>query len=111
MEYASTALAAIDDIETRLEWLYTKKFRNICSTIVIDAESIRHLSEEQFFKLDCFHMINSYVIEKEDDYFCGLRADHFIVEEGFSEDVENVVYLITANHKGNRVMTMIEMGL
>ncbi|WP_288745503.1 hypothetical protein [uncultured Enterococcus sp.] len=111
MEYASTALAAVCDIGTRLEWLYGNKFRNIRSIIVIGAESIRHLSEEQLFKLDCFHMINSYVIKKEDDYFCGLRADHFVVEEGFSEDVNDVVYLITANHKGNRAMTMIEMGL
>jgi hypothetical protein len=111
MDYASTALAALIDIEARLEWLYTKKFKSIRSVLAIDAESIRNLSEEQFFKLDCFHMIRSCVIEKKDTYFCGIRADHFVVEEGFSEDVDDVVYLITANHKGNRVMTMIEMGL
>ncbi|MGB4921877.1 MAG: hypothetical protein WBO96_06125 [Enterococcus aquimarinus] len=111
MEYASTALAAIGDIETRLEWLYAKKFRNIRSTIVIDAESIRHLSEEQLFELDCFHPSKVTTVKKADDYFCGLRADHFIVEEGFSENVDGIVYLITANHKGSRVMTMIEMGL
>ena len=48
------------------------------------------------------------MIKKDDDYFCGIRADHFVIEVGFSEHRQGLIYLITANHKGNRCVTMIE---
>lgn len=111
MEYANSSLRAMKDIEVRLEWLYENKFKNVQPKVLIEHESIRDLTEEQLFELDCFHPSKVTTVKKADDYFCGIRANHFVVEEGFSENVDGIVYLITANHKGNRVMTMIEMGL
>lgn len=47
------------------------------------------------------------MVEKDDDYYCGIRANHFVVEVGYSETRTGLVYLATANHKGIRCVTMI----
>ncbi|MCD5088300.1 hypothetical protein E3O52_05275 [Enterococcus faecium] len=47
------------------------------------------------------------MVEKDDDYYCGIRANHFVVEVDYSEIRAELIYLVTANHKGNRCVTMI----
>ena len=61
----------------------------------------------------------STVVEKEDDYLFGLRANHFVISLGWTEDgyyenrldeVNNTV-LIVANHKGYLMFTLIEFAI
>lgn len=100
-------------IESHLNNLYNRQYENIKSDIIINALTIEELSKEQIEELNQFHMDEVVLVRKNDDYFCGLRANHFVVEIGWSENKEDhsVVYLITCNHKGLRAMTMIEMVL
>lgn len=42
-----------------------------------------------------------------DNYFCGLRAEHFCIEYGYSEADSDGRILISANHKGIRLMTLL----
>ena len=50
-----------------------------------------------------FHMTSATVVKMNDDYFCGIRANHFVVEFGWSEAEEGDFLLITSNHKGFRM--------
>lgn len=100
-------------IETHLNNLYNRQYENVKSDIILNALTIEELYEEQIEELNQFHMDEVVLVRKNDEYFCGLRANHFVVEIGWSENKEDhsVVYLITCNHKGLRAMTMIEMVL
>lgn len=99
------------ELENRLNALYDKKNGGMRSTVVIDSISIEELTNEHIDELNQFHATEVAMIEKEDSYFCGLRANHFVVEVGWSESREEnvIVYLITCNHKGLRAMTMMAM--
>ena len=63
---------------------------------------------ETCYALESFHMQEVYMVEREDDYFRGIRADHFCVELGWTEDdplhdkdFDKYTYcVVTANHKG-----------
>ena len=55
-----------------------------------------------------FHPKNSRLLLKNDDYFCGLRANTFVIVEGFCEWDNYDVILIIANHKGVLSYVMIE---
>lgn len=65
--------------------------------------------------LECFHMKEVYLVERDDDYFCGIRADHFCVEIGTTEEdplgnVRDHTYcVVTANHKGQRMWCMFNL--
>ena len=96
-----------EDIEQRLLWLYENKFTKIESEIVFEINFYMDVYQEDIDELTVFHAKEVFMIEKDDDYFCGIRADHFVVEVGFSEQRPGKIYLITANHKGNRCVTMI----
>ncbi|MBL1228287.1 hypothetical protein IW492_03445 [Enterococcus sp. BWB1-3] len=98
-----------NNFSTRLSGLYEGKFDHIKSNIIFDSVQLEELTPANIEDLNAFHMEKIELIEKNDDYFCGIRADHFAVEIGMSEHHSGVVYLISANHKGIRVMTMIEM--
>lgn len=37
-----------------------------------------------------FHPMNNFTIKKKDGYLGGIRADEFIIMEGFSEDVDSI---------------------
>ena len=50
------------------------------------------------------------MIVLNDDYFCGIRANHFVIEFGQSEYYEGDLVLITANHKGTRALTLIDIS-
>lgn len=63
---------------------------------------------EECEALDLFHAEDVFLVTRDDDYFCELRADHFVVEIGWTEadlpinGVEQNYCVVTANHKGNR---------
>lgn len=96
-----------EDIEQRLLWLYKNKFTRIESEIVFEINFYMNIYQEDIDELTVFHAKEVFMIEKDDEYFCGIRADHFVVEIGFSERRPGKIYLITANHKGHRCVTMI----
>lgn len=70
------------ELENRLNALYDKKNEGMRSTVVIDSISIEELTNEQIKELNQFHTTDVDMIEKDDNYLCGLRANHFIVEVG-----------------------------
>jgi len=49
------------------------------------------------------------LVTLNDEYFCGMRANHFAIEFGYSEyDELGLNYiLISANHKGIRLVTLL----
>lgn len=63
---------------------------------------------EECEALDLFHAEDVFMVERDDNYFCKIRADHFVVEIGWTEadppgDGPVQYYcVVTANHKGNR---------
>ena len=57
-----------------------------------------------------FHASAIYSFEKDDAYACGIRANHFVVEEGYSEYADGLWYVVTANHKGIRMSAMFVVG-
>lgn len=70
---------------------------------------------EECEALDLFHAEDVYLVTREDDYFCGLRADHFVVELGWTEadlpddELYQHYCVVTANHKGNRQSVMFKI--
>lgn len=94
---------------TRLKGLYEGKFKNVVSNTLIDSKNLNDLNNQDIEVLNAFHAQKVEIIERNDDYLCGIRADHFVVETGYSELSDGVIYLISANHKGIRLVTMLEM--
>ena len=88
------------------------------SKVLIDSSPLTDCNEDQLTMIENFHMVELYLIEGDDEYFCGIRADHFCVEYGWSEFFTNNdsdgrdtdLVLITANHKGFRVMTLLKLN-
>ena len=94
-------------IKTLLDELYKNK-----NNVIIDRQLINDMS---FISpiLETFHMQEVYLVTTNDDYLCGIRANHFSVEFGYSElgtDDNQSVILITGNHKGNRCLTLMKVG-
>lgn len=96
------------NIESRLEELVKGGFNKIRGKVVFN-KFIENLSDFDKKYLNNFHVTNVSMVEKDDEYFVGLRANHFVVEEGWNEKNNNIWYLVSCNHKGNRAMTLIEM--
>jgi hypothetical protein len=48
--------------------------------VLIDHASLRSLSEDQMSIIEGFHLNELYMIELDDDYFCGICANHFCIE-------------------------------
>lgn len=83
--------------------------------ILLQCAWLDELEADQLKFLEGFHMQELYLLEENDDYFCGIRANHFCVEYGFSEYIQEAgkdcsLILITANHKGNRAMTLLKIN-
>lgn len=90
-----------------LKDLFEKMYKDK-SNIIIDSKLISELTSEDIDNLDGFHMEELLMIEADDDYFCGIRANHFCVECGFDEHFPNKnAALISANHKGLRKITFL----
>lgn len=85
---------AKNDIATLIERQYMKQ-RELVKDFGYD-EKVDNV-------VNTFHMTSATVIKTNDDYFCGLRANHFLVEYGWSEEDEGHLILVTANHKGFRM--------
>lgn len=95
---------SVVDLENKLKELYLNKDK-----VLISRKYIQELSSNEMLKLRMFHTKDVEVIRKDDEMFCGLRANTFVIERGFSEvfGIDVVVYVITANHKGCRAITML----
>lgn len=69
--------------------------------------------EKSTHPLENFHTLYAFLHLENDSYFVLGRADHFVVEIGYTEadysdtqdDLLNYV-VITCNHKGNRLVAM-----
>lgn len=89
-------------IESVLENLYNKDM------VIFKSKRIEDLQEKDIDELNNFHMNEIYLVTQNDKYFCGMRADHFCIEIGDSENyTDRKIILITANHKAFRMMTML----
>ncbi|MDW4214812.1 hypothetical protein QI212_02140 [Staphylococcus saprophyticus] len=77
--------------------------------LVIVDNSLYFLGDNEKFLLDSFHTNEVATVEKNDSYFCGSRANTFVVMFGWNEQFENKdIVLIQSNHKGNLNFTMFE---
>lgn len=74
---------------------------------VVEATPIEKLTTDDIFEINSFHVQNVYMLIADDSYFLDIRANHFVVEEGFSESMAGTAYLISANHKGIRMQTLL----
>lgn len=50
--------------------------------------------------MESFHIEGSTVIMLNDDYFCGIRATHFVIMWGYSEEDNLPRAVVMGNHKG-----------
>ena len=91
---------------TKVQRLYKRKTG---LKIIIDNSNIEYLNESQLFDLSIFHPQTATITQRDDCELCGIDADFFVVEKGYSEHRDGIIYLISANHEGNRVMSMIEL--
>lgn len=77
-------------------------------------------TQEQIDILGSFHAKEVYHVTLDDDYLCGIRADNFVIEYGWSEfddlsykninangEPYNQMFVITGNHKGARSITVL----
>lgn len=82
---------------------------------LFDRSKSQSINETAIKFLSGFHTEDSAMIERQDDYFVGLRANHFVIEIGKSEypyendRLDQKYALVTANHKGKRVITGIRL--
>lgn len=60
-------------------------------------------------EFNAFHCKGLLIVVRNDDYFCGMRADHFVVELGEVEGEEGRWALITCNHKGVRLSRLFPL--
>ncbi len=95
-------LKSESEIEGFLSFLY------INGNIVF-CELLEYLQKSQIELLNKFHAKNIRQINMNDSYFCGIKANTFCIEAGESEeDSENEYFLISANHKGMRKITLLK---
>lgn len=93
-----------NNLENKLKELYENE-----ENIKIKNKYIHELSSDEMLYLRSFHAKDVDIIRKDDEWFCGIRANTFIIERGFCEllGIGTVVYLINANHKGCRAVLML----
>ena len=77
------------------------------NSIIFKQKSLEDLNSNDIHELNCFHMNEIDLLILNDNYFCGLRAEHFCIEYGYSEADSDGRILISANHKGIRLMTLL----
>ena len=94
-------------LENYIQSLYDNEdFRLIDNHEIDDLYS---LNDTVLEVLNTFHAKDVLKVEKDDNRFCGIRANHFVIEVGWSEALlkdDSTVYVINANHKGSRVVTV-----
>lgn len=95
------------NLESYIQSLYDNEDFRIIDNHEID--DLNSLNVNLLEVLSTFHAQDVLKVEKDDSYFCGIRANHFAIEVGWSESLlgdDSTVYVITANHKGCRVVTV-----
>ena len=58
--------------------------------------------------IESFHPESSRIHIENDARFCGLKADHFVITEGWDESDMKESVLIMANHKGFLGFTIVK---
>lgn len=78
---------------------------------VIYCKSLTDLTESDIELLNGFHMNEVSSFYLNDEYFLGMRANHFAVEFGWNEHNEDgpEQVLISANHKGIRLVSLFNV--
>lgn len=77
---------------------------------LISPRSLSELSLDDIELLNGFHMTEILSFELNDEYFLGMRANHFCVEIGYNEHIEGATQvLISANHKGVRLISLFNV--
>lgn len=95
------------DFKSKLQYLYDdNKIVFECNTIDL-RDKPKAYAEKVYTLLDRFHAKNVYCVKKDDELFCGIRANTFCIEVGYSEVGNDKIYLITGNHKGIRTQVML----
>lgn len=91
--------------------IFEKLIEKSCkNNALIYGKSLTDLTKDDMHILSGFHTSDVDMIVLNDDYFCGIRADHFVIEFGSSEHYKGDLILITANHKGSRSLTLIDIS-
>jgi len=61
----------------------------------------RLIFEKPQWSIETFHPTNVKMVERDDSWFCGMRANHFVVIAGWNEeDYDLYSIMVIANHKG-----------
>lgn len=61
----------------------------------------RPIFERPHWSIEAFHPTNVQMVERDDDWFCDMRANHFVVITGWGEDgYDQYSIMVIANHKG-----------
>lgn len=109
------------NIEDKINKAITDKGLLVSNISFLGEESIDSETLKIRKFISVFHTKQVYMIEQKDEYFAGIRADHFVVEVGFSENSiedsdntgdindEKKYALITANHKGERRISIVDL--
>ena len=95
------------NVENYIQSIYDNEDFRVIDNIEINV--LESLNETELEILTTFHAKDVLKVERDDSRFCGIRANHFAVEVGWSEALsedDSTVYVITANHKGVRVVTV-----
>ncbi len=86
--------------------------------IIFDEDEVT--AEGDIMAMQAFHAEKVHMLEASDDYLFGIRANHFVVEEGMSESFVKIIgqgmndkdfipypcFLVSANHKGIRIQKL-----
>ena len=61
----------------------------------------RPIFEQPHWSIESFHPTTVQMVERNDSWFCRMRADHFVVITGWNEeDYDLHSIMVIANHKG-----------
>lgn len=93
-----------EEAENNIDFIINKKE---FGKVLFKLQRVDELNPKQIDYLNGFHMRKMFLLERDDDYFAGIRANHFCIEVGINEFGPGIFYLITANHKGCRAMTLL----
>ena len=94
-------------MEEFVDWLERKFSETDVDYLTERFDYSKPMNEDDIF--GSFHSELILGVEKKDDYFCGIRANHFCVEIGWSEMIYGVFAIVTGNHKGTRVSTIFKV--
>lgn len=92
-------------LEGYLEGLYQNK-----GSVVLNAVPVKDLKCKEGDTYESFHCEEVWELcPSYADYFCGIKGFTYVTEVGWSENLldDYRVFVITGNHKGNRMVTVL----